>query len=75
MGGEAWAKGGTTWSSSRVTSTSTGRWRGFDLVADERNEPRYNPRMWRAEKITEGPIGVGTATERRLRAWVEPSPW
>jgi len=32
----------------------------FDLVADERNEPRYNPRMRRAEKITEGPIGVGT---------------
>jgi Polyketide cyclase / dehydrase and lipid transport len=32
----------------------------FDVVADERNEPRYNPRMRRAEKIVEGPIGVGT---------------
>jgi uncharacterized protein YndB with AHSA1/START domain len=32
----------------------------FDVVADERNEPRYNPRMRRAEKISEGPIGVGT---------------
>jgi deazaflavin-dependent oxidoreductase (nitroreductase family) len=32
----------------------------FDFVADERNEPRYNPRMLRAEKVTPGPIGVGT---------------
>lgn len=32
----------------------------FDFVADERNEPRYNPRMRLAEQITEGPIGVGT---------------
>ena len=32
----------------------------FDFVADERNEPRYNPRMLRAEKLTPGPIGVGT---------------
>jgi carbon monoxide dehydrogenase subunit G len=32
----------------------------FDFVADERNEPRYNPRMLRAEKISRGPIGAGT---------------
>jgi hypothetical protein len=32
----------------------------FDFVADERNEPLYNPRMLRAEKISPGPIGVGT---------------
>ena len=32
----------------------------FDFVADERNEPRYNPRMRRADKISEGAIGVGT---------------
>jgi uncharacterized membrane protein len=32
----------------------------FDFVADERNEPRYNPRMRRADQITEGPIGAGT---------------
>jgi len=31
----------------------------FDLVADERNEPRYNPRIVRAEKLTEGPVGAG----------------
>lgn len=32
----------------------------FDFVADERNEPRFNPRMRRAEQISEGPIGVGS---------------
>jgi Polyketide cyclase / dehydrase and lipid transport len=32
----------------------------FDFVADERNEPRYNPKMRRAEQISDGPIGVGT---------------
>jgi hypothetical protein len=29
----------------------------FDFVADERNEPRYNPRMLLAEKISSGPRG------------------
>lgn len=32
----------------------------FDTVADERNEPRYNPLMVRVDKVTDGPIGVGT---------------
>jgi hypothetical protein len=32
----------------------------FDFVADERNEPSYNPRMLRVEKTTSGPIAVGT---------------
>jgi uncharacterized protein YndB with AHSA1/START domain len=32
----------------------------FDFVADERNEPRYNERMVRVEKISPGPIGGGT---------------
>jgi uncharacterized protein YndB with AHSA1/START domain len=32
----------------------------FDLVADERNEPRYNPRIVRAEKVSDGPVGRGT---------------
>jgi polyketide cyclase/dehydrase/lipid transport protein len=31
----------------------------FDLVADERNEPRYNPRIARAEKVGGGPVGAG----------------
>jgi uncharacterized protein YndB with AHSA1/START domain len=32
----------------------------FDMVADERNEPRYNPRIVRAEKMSNGPVGRGT---------------
>lgn len=32
----------------------------FDFVADERNEPHYNPQMRRAEQTSAGPIGVGT---------------
>jgi uncharacterized protein YndB with AHSA1/START domain len=32
----------------------------FDFVADERNEPTFNPRMLCAEKVTQGPIGTGT---------------
>lgn len=32
----------------------------FDCVADQRNEPKYNPRMVRSERLTDGPIGVGT---------------
>ena len=32
----------------------------FDYVADQSNEPQYNSRMVRAEKITAGPVGKGT---------------
>ena len=32
----------------------------FDFVADERNEPRYNPQMTRADKVSPGPIGLGS---------------
>ena len=32
----------------------------FDYVADQSNEPHYNPRMVRVEKITAGPVGKGT---------------
>jgi hypothetical protein len=32
----------------------------FDFVADERNEPRYNPHMTRVERTSDGPIGVGS---------------
>ena len=32
----------------------------FDFVADQRNEPLYNPDMVTSEKTTDGPIGVGT---------------
>ena len=39
----------------------------FDFVADERNEPRYNPRMLRAEKITPGPLAAGTQFSAETR--------
>ena len=32
----------------------------FDLVADERNEPAYNPRIAHAEMVGEEPVGVGS---------------
>lgn len=31
----------------------------FDFVADERNEPKYNPRIAHVEKVSRGPIGEG----------------
>ena len=38
----------------------------FDFVADERNEPRYNARMVRAEKVSSDPIGAATRFETEL---------
>ena len=32
----------------------------FNYVADQGNEPQYNPHMVRADKITLGPVGKGT---------------
>ncbi|HET7476252.1 MAG TPA: SRPBCC family protein [Dermatophilaceae bacterium] len=32
----------------------------FDVVADQRNEVRYNPKMTQSTKLTAGPVGVGT---------------
>jgi hypothetical protein len=29
-------------------------------VADERNEPSFNPKMLSAEKLSSGPVGLGT---------------
>jgi Polyketide cyclase / dehydrase and lipid transport len=37
----------------------------FDFVADERNEPRYNPQMVRAEKTSPGPVGPGSTFRAR----------
>jgi uncharacterized protein YndB with AHSA1/START domain len=31
----------------------------FDLVADERNEPRYNPRITSVRKLGPEPVGPG----------------
>jgi len=40
----------------------------FDFAADQQNEPRYNPRMVRAEKVTAGPVGTGTVFRSAMRA-------
>ena len=32
----------------------------FDTVADERNEPLYNPRIVRAAMVSDGPVQVGS---------------
>ncbi|MGT2462407.1 SRPBCC family protein [Sinomonas atrocyanea] len=46
----------------------------FDVVADERNEPLYNPAMTSVEKLTEGPIGVGTRWSATVVTRGRPAP-
>jgi uncharacterized protein YndB with AHSA1/START domain len=38
----------------------------FDFVADERNEPRYNPRVRDVELITDEPVGKGSMFSAKL---------
>ena len=38
----------------------------FDFVADERNEPKYNPKMTRVSLVTEEPIRAGSRFEATL---------
>jgi uncharacterized protein YndB with AHSA1/START domain len=40
----------------------------FDMVADERNEPRYNPRIVRAEEVSEGAVAAGARFIARPRS-------
>jgi hypothetical protein len=40
----------------------------FDFVADQTNEPRYNSRMVRAEKVSDAPIGAGTRFRSAVRS-------
>jgi uncharacterized protein YndB with AHSA1/START domain len=44
----------------------------FDFVADQRTEPMYNRNMIGSEKVTEGPIGVGTRFRATIRAGRRP---
>jgi hypothetical protein len=41
----------------------------FDYVADQSNEPQYNPQMVRAEKITSGPVRLGTKFRSAVASW------
>lgn len=40
----------------------------FDYVADERNEPTFNPSMTSVQKVTDGPIGAGTQFRATTRS-------
>jgi carbon monoxide dehydrogenase subunit G len=44
----------------------------FDFVADERNEPRYNPGMVRAEMLTPEPVGLGSRFRAEMRTRPRP---
>jgi uncharacterized protein YndB with AHSA1/START domain len=44
----------------------------FDFVADERNEPRYNPDMVRAEMLTPEPVGLGSRFRAEMRTRPRP---
>lgn len=46
----------------------------FDVVADQRNEPAYNPNMTAATKVTPGPIGVGTRLTANVMSRGTPRP-
>ena len=46
----------------------------FDAVADQRNEPSYNPNMIASTKTTDGPIGVGTRFEAAVMSRGTPRP-
>jgi hypothetical protein len=46
----------------------------FDFVADDRNEPLYNSALLHSDKVTAGPVGLGTcfhATHKSARRSVE----
>ena len=40
----------------------------FDFVADERNEPQFNPKVRTVEKVTPGPVGEGTRFRTQVKA-------
>ena len=42
----------------------------FDFVADERNEPRYNPRMLHVEQTSARPVGLGARFSAEMRSTV-----
>jgi hypothetical protein len=39
-----------------------------EFVADQRNEPAYNPHMVRSAKVTPGPVGKGTQFRSAVRS-------
>lgn len=39
----------------------------FAFLADGTNDPRFSPRVQQIEKTTDGPVGVGTVFESKVR--------
>lgn len=46
----------------------------FDFLADERNEPRFNPKMTSVEKLSDGEIGLGTQFRAEVISGGKPLP-
>jgi hypothetical protein len=44
----------------------------FDTVADERNEPQYNPEMQKVELLTSEPVGAGSSFKVLMRSRGDP---
>ena len=43
----------------------------FDLLADVRNEPRWQPDVIEVTKVSDGPVGAGTEFDGRYRGFGE----
>ncbi len=39
----------------------------FDFLADGTNDPKFSPRVQEMEKLTDGPVGVGTVFESTVK--------
>ena len=44
----------------------------FDFVADERNEPRFNPQMTSVDKLSDGEVGSARSSVRQVMSGGKP---
>jgi hypothetical protein len=54
----AWRR--STWAPVAVIDIAAPAEEIFDVIVDPRNEPRWNPKMLRAQMLTPGPVAAGT---------------
>jgi hypothetical protein len=54
----AWRR--STWAPVAVIDIAAPAEEIFDVIVDARNEPRWNPKMLRAQMLTPGPVAAGT---------------
>ena len=50
----------STWAPVAVIDIAAPAEEIFDVIVDARNEPRWNPKMLRAQMLTPGPVAAGT---------------